>query len=227
MPFAQWQPPSEEAFELRALARRLGALVDARIQEKERLHAARVSKVGSAYVINDLEVNIRHLERRIRRIERQALELVRSSARLSGAFDHLSSVKGIADRSAIKLLGELVTLPADMSVRQWVAFAGLDVCHCESGRSVAESGRSVAKPGRISKQGNARLRRALYMPAQVAIRHEPHVRAFYEKLLARGKPKMVAVIAVMRKLLHAIFGMLKHRQKFDGQKFYRIAPQTP
>jgi len=220
MPPAAWQPPSDEAFELRALARRLTALIDDRVREKERLHAARASNTGSAYVINDLEVNIRHLERRIARIERQALGLVRSSARLSGAFDHLTSVRGIAARSAIKLLGELAMLPADMSVREWVAFAGLDVRHCESGRS-------VARPGRISKQGNARLRRALCMPAQVAIRHEPHVSAFYKKLLARGKPKMVAVVAVMRKLLHAIYGMLKHGQNFDGQKFYRLPAPTP
>jgi hypothetical protein len=48
------------------------------------------------------------------------------------------------------------------------------------------------------------------MPAHVAVRHEPNVGAFYQKLLDRGKPKMVAIVAVMRKLLHAIYGMLKH-----------------
>lgn len=215
MPFEAWSPPAEQAFELRALARRLQALVDERIREKNRLHAVTRSQHGSRYVANDIEVNIRHLERRIARIEQEALALIEEHASITRAFEHLSSVRGIGERSAIKLLGELVMMPTDLSVRQWVAFAGLDVRH-------RESGTSLAKPGRISKQGNARLRRILYMPAQVAIQHEPNVRAFYEKLIGRGKKPMVAVVAVMRKLLHSIYGMLKHDQDFDGQKFYRI-----
>lgn len=215
MPFQAWRPPAEEAFELRALARRLQALVDERIRETNRLHAAQTSRTGSAFVINDIEVNIRHLERRIERLERQAQALIEEHATLCGRFEQLRSVKGIGQRSAIKLLGEWVMMPANLSVRQWVAFAGLDVRH-------RESGTSLSKPGHISKQGNARLRRALYMPAQVAIQHEPNVRAFYEKLIGRGKKPMVAIVAVMRKLLHAIYGMFKHGQEFDGQKFYRI-----
>jgi hypothetical protein len=71
------------------------------------------------------------------------------------------------------------------------------------------------------------IRRALYMPALVAIRCEPNVRAFYEKLVARGKRPIVAVVAVMRKLLHSIYGMFKHREPFDGDKFYRPAMLQP
>lgn len=70
--------------------------------------------------------------------------------------------------------------------------------------------------------GNRHLRRALYMPALVAVRYEPHLRAFYEHLLARGKTKMQAVVAVMRKLSQAIYGMFKHNQPFEGSKVYRI-----
>lgn len=215
MPFQAWEPPSEEAFELRALARRLQTLVEERIREKARLHAATTSRHGSQYVANDIEVNIRHLERRINRIEAEALALISKHEALAEACDHLRSVKGIGDRSAVKLLGELVMMPKNLTVRQWVAFAGLDVRHHESGTS-------ISKPGHISKQGNARLRKALYMPAQVAIQNEPNVRAFYDKLLGRGKKPMVAIVAVMRKLLHSIYGMLKHDQDFEGEKFYRI-----
>lgn len=65
---------------------------------------------------------------------------------------------------------------------------------------------------------------ALYMPALVAVQCEPHVAAFYEHLTEQGKPKMVAVVAVMRKLLHSLYGMLKHGADFDGTKFYQMAP---
>ena len=64
------------------------------------------------------------------------------------------------------------------------------------------------------------------MPAHSAIRHEPRVRAFYKKLLRKGKPKMVAIVAVMRKLLHAIYGMFRHDQDFDGEKFYATSPTS-
>lgn len=88
-----------------------------------------------------------------------------------------------------------------------MTFAGLDVRRYESGTS-------VSKPGHISKESNARLRRALYMPAQVAIQNEPHVRAFYEKFIGRGKKPMVAIVAVMRKLLHSIYGMPGTQPRF-------------
>jgi hypothetical protein len=65
------------------------------------------------------------------------------------------------------------------------------------------------------------------MPALVAIRCEPRVRAFYDKLLDRGKKAIVAVVAVMRKLLHSIYGMLKHGAPFDGDKFYRPTAPMP
>ena len=61
------------------------------------------------------------------------------------------------------------------------------------------------------------------MPALVAIQYSANVKAFYERLLSRGKAKLQAIVAVMRKLLVAIWGMFKNRQDFDQEKFYRIA----
>jgi transposase len=74
--------------------------------------------------------------------------------------------------------------------------------------------RSVGKI-RLSKIGNARLRKALHLPAVVAMRYNPILRTFAQRLLERGKPKMAVVGAVMRKLLHQAYGVLKHGQPFD------------
>ena len=133
----------------------------------------------------------------------------------TNAFGHVTSIKGIADAAGIQLLAKLGTLPQDMSTRQWVAHAGLDPRQHQSGTS-------VSRPARISRTGNAHLRRALFLPAMVASRWEPNVKAFYEKLLVKGKSKMQALVAVMRKLLHAIHGMLHHDQDFNGEKFFAI-----
>lgn len=217
MPFSAWQPPKTEAVELRWLSRRIADLTIERAREKNRLHAARASRTASAIVVNDIEVNIRHLTRRIDELVRQALKLIAASAPLQAAYEHVTSVRGIAAKSAIQLLGELLCLPGGMSVREWVAYAGLDVRQHRSGRSVE------ARP-RISKEGNVHIRRALYMPALVSRNWEPEIGAFYSQLVERGKPKMVAVVAVMRKLVHAIYGMLKHDCDFDGSKFYQMVP---
>ena len=123
---------------------------------------------------------------------------------------------GIATHTAVQLLPELLVLPADMTVRQWVAHAGLDPRACQSGTS-------VHKPARISKVGNAHIRRTLYMPALVAVQR---VTAFFDQLVARGKKPLQAYVAVMRKLLHAIYGMFTTNTDFVAEKFYAVTPKT-
>jgi hypothetical protein len=119
----------------------------------------------------------------------------------------------------ISPLGELGVLAPDLEARQWVAYAGLDPRHYTSGTS-------VHKKPRISKAGNKHMRHALFMPALVAVQHDPHLRAFYQHLLAKGKFKMQALVAVMRKLLHALHAMFKNHQPYDGSKLFRI-PSIP
>jgi transposase len=219
MEFVPWAPPRapppEPVRHVRAIARRIAALVLAKAAELNRAHAAAATDDTPAVVTNDIAVNVRHLERRIKALERQALALITEDPQIQQAYQHLISVRGIAATSAIQLLGELLVLPADMTVRQWVAHSGLDVRHVISGTS-------VHKIPRISKCGNAHLRRVLYMPALVAAQYNPHVRTFYEQLLAAGKKPLQALVAVMRKLLHAIYGMLKNNTDFDGSKFRKL-----
>lgn len=213
MPFTPWQPPPPVALDLRAITRRLESLTKARTRERNRLHATRHARALPALVRNDIEVNLRHLTRRIEQLERQAVELIRSDDRLSSALDLVTSIKGVGTTSGVQILAELSVLPLDMTVRQWVAHAGLDP-------RAFDSGETVHKPARISKVGNRHLRSALFMPALVACQHEPRVRAFYLDLVARDKEKKQAVVAVMRKLLHSIYGMIKHQTPFHGELFY-------
>ena len=219
MPFNAWQPPAPEILELQAINRRIDQLHTELTREKNRRHAAEFAGASADAIANDIEVNIRHLERRIERMQDSSLELVRGVPALAAKLAHLVSAKGIGEASAMRILAELLVLPDDLAAPQWVAHAGLDP-------RPYESGTSVHRPRRISKVGNRHLRAALYMPALVAIRHDPNVKAFYAKLVAAGKKPMQAVVAVMRKLLHAIWGMLKHNQDFDGNKFFKLTEKT-
>jgi len=213
MPFTPWRPPPEEVLALRGIARRIAALIVERTRERNRLHAVQVTSNPVAVVVEDIELNIRYLEERIAALSREAILVIRQHPALQRAFDQLTSVPGIAARSAVQLLPELLVLPEGMTVRQWVAHAGLDP-------RAHQSGTSVDKPARLSKVGNAHIRLALFMPALVAARHQPHVNAFFDKLIGRAKTPLQAYVAVMRKLLHAIYGMLSTDTTWAGETFH-------
>jgi transposase len=215
MPFHPWRAPGAAAQQLQMVARRLAQLTAAQTEEKNRLHALTTDGEAPAAVVRDVRHQLRSLERRLGTLTREAQRLIDSEPVLQRAYHHLISIPGIAQTSAIQLLGEVAVWPPDLTVRQWVASAGLDV-------RVVQSGTSVHSRPRLSKVGNARIRAALYLPALTALQYEPHVRVFHQQLLARGKAPQQAVAAIMRKLLHAIYGMLKADADWDGARFRRL-----
>jgi transposase len=213
MPFQPWHPPGAAALELRNLTRHISALTQQHTQARNRLHALSASTTGSRWVQQDLKRSLRDLQRRMEKMRRAALALIAQDAELRPRFARLLSMPGIAEISALSLLGELALLAPGLTVRQWVAHSGLDPAHYDSGSS-------VHKRARISRAGNRYLRRALYMPALVAARRDPHLRAFYQVLLARHKAKLQALMAVARKMLHAIFGMFRGNADYDGSRLF-------
>lgn len=208
MSFTAWQTPRAAVLELRELGRRLTELVRACVDEKNRLHAKKVAAISAA-VVADVKQHVVQIEKRIKQIERAAYEVIRRDVDLCEQYVVLIGAPGIGRRSAILLLTELALLDPTMTVRQIVAYGGLDP-------RVYESGTSVQKSPRISKVGNARLRAILYMNALSAIRHDRGARLFYARLVARGKKRMQALVAVMRKLLHGIWIVIQRRVAFDS-----------
>lgn len=216
MDFVPWQPPPRAVLELRQLGRHLGRLAEQKVRLKNQLHALRSTRTSPAVVIEDMQDDLASLERRIERLSAEALARVRADAALSQRFDALDSITGIGPTSALALLAELLVLPRSMNSRACVCHAGLDV-------RIHRSGSSVELAPRLSKHGNKYLRRALYMPAMVAIVHDPHAKAFRDRLLARGKKKMQALAAVMRKLLTAVWALIRNPQAYDGAKLFTSA----
>ena len=215
MDFVPWTRPSEECLELRGITRRMRQLQQDITAEKNRLHSKGYAQDGTV-VANDIEVNVRHLERRFELIEKKAAELIEGVPKFQRKLDLLLSIKGIGVTSGLQILAELLMLPEEMKAPQWVAYAGLDP-------KEKQSGTSVKGPKRISKAGCSYLRAALYLPAMSASNTEPHVRSFYLKLVEeRGKKRILAQVAVMRKLLHAIWGMFRKDELFDGEKFHPL-----
>lgn len=215
MPFQPWQPPSRKGRQLCALSRAIHQLTEINSMQKNQLHAAGATATTPKIVLRELERSLANHQRSIQRLTREALQLIASDTELQKRFELLLSFPGIAQTSALQLLGELVLLSPDFNVRQWVAYAGLDPRQYSSGKS-------VEKKVRISKVGNRHLRRALFMPVLVAVRRNPQFRAYYKHLLAQGKLKMVALVAAMRKLLHGIYGVFQTREPFNAHKLFTL-----
>lgn len=197
-----WEPPAPGSKELQALARRLEALNDMLTQEKNRL------AVAEEVVLPSIEGVIRHLKEEIHKTRRLIRDSVDQNPDLRGKRELLESIPGIGAVTSAMILAEFGDVERFGNARRMASFCGLAPKHRESGSSVR--GKS-----RMSKIGSSRIRRALYMPALVAMKHNPVVAAFCERLRGYGKPKMVIVGAAMRKLTHIIFGVLNSGRPFD------------
>ena len=197
-----WIPPPAEIRVLRALVRRTESITDMLIQEKNRVGTAHDS------VIPLIKEHIAYLEGEIEKVRDQIAELIDRNPDLRQKKDLLDSIPGIGKATVPAILAELADLERFSHVRELVAFIGLAPRETLSGTSIK------GKP-RLCKTGNARLRRALYMPALVSIRYNPLMIAFYQRLKERGKNGKVIVCAIMRKLVHIIFGVLKSGKKYD------------
>ena len=214
MDFTPWEAPAAEVLDLRDLARRLDDLVQSASDEKKRRHAF-IAGGASRAVRNDVEINIAHLNRRIKQIEKTAVGVVRAHEWIFERFNTLKTVTGIGTRTAILLLAELLPLDPEMTTREIVAYAGLDPRE-------EQSGSSVHKMPRISRVGNARLRAMLFLPAMTLARRDVNAAHFRERLVGRGKKKMQAIVAIMRKLLLAVWTIMHRGTAFDSARLFPV-----
>ena len=207
-----WTPPSLAQRALQAMVRHLDALQTMRQQESNRVQAG----VPSAAVRDALVAHITFLDEQIDQLTQRISEHIDQHPDLKQQKELLTSIPGIADVTAAKLLAEIPPLERFEGAPQLAAYAGLTPRQHQSGSS-------VFRRSRLSKTGNAYLRRALYMPALVALRWNPIIRLFVERLRESGKHKMVIVGAVMRKLLHIVYGVLKSGKPFDPEYAFNVS----
>jgi transposase len=199
-----WAPPPPEIQELQALTRRLEALKADRTRELNR----KQSGVQSKTVLADIDAHIDFLKKQIAIIEQRIRDLLDQHPDLREQHDLLTSIPGIGDITAARLIAEIPDVNDFQSANQLAAYAGLTPRNHNSGSS-------VHRRGRLVKTGNKRFRTALFLPALAAMRFNPIVQALVERMQTNGKNRMTIVGAVMRKLVHLAYGVLKHRKPFD------------
>jgi len=202
---ATLQPPAQEALDqqtqaMKALVARRHQLVQMQVAETNHMEHAHDKAVAQS-----IRAVLKAIERQMDKVEQQIHDQIDRMPELRQKAQQLESVPGIGETTASLLVTELPEL-GRLNRRQIAALVGVAPINRDSG---------TYRGKRMTGGGRRQLRARLFMPTLVAVRHNPVIHAFYQRLLNQGKTKMVAVIAAMRKLLTILNIMLKKNETWN------------
>ena len=162
-------------------------------------HHGPAYKLQARHICQDLDL----WRRRLAEIEHDIEDLLETHE----VGKLLTSIEGVGPQSAARIIAAVGDPAHFKSAAAFAAYVGVVP-------GLKQSGKRTSTRAAIASMGNARLRMALWMPVLGAVRRNAWLRAFYDRLRAAGKPPKLALIAAMRKLLHAIYSVAKHRRPF-------------
>jgi transposase len=169
------------------------------------------SKDGSSYIIKELDKEIKQLKSQEEKMILKMKSLILSDKIMIQKFENITSIVGIGDKAAIALIHLFISYP-DANRQEIVALSGLDAIENTSGTS-------VQRRTRISKKGSAIYRSMLFMPVLSAIKSNPYMKLFYDRLKSNGKHSTSAQIAVMRKMILIAHSLFKNDIKFNNELY--------
>ena len=199
-----WNPRSPEKKELHNINVRISALKT----EVNRASNALENKNLSKVILKSIHDEIKFLKNQIALLEDEAQKIIYSNQNLKEQFDRITKIKGVGEKLALAIIADMPDVSNFQKSGQFSAFAGVSPSHFQSGSSVR--GKS-----HISRLGSKSIRKVLYMSALVVKNHNPHFQKFVQKLQKKGKAPKVIIVAIMRKLMCILFGMLKNPSNFD------------
>ncbi len=201
-----WTPPSIDNEKVTELSR----YADSMTRDNARLKT-KCEAVTNVIVLRSLKRRIKAQEKEIGSIRNQINKVISKNANLKMWDDLLRSIPGIGEVCCHIVIAELLDIELFKNARQLAAWAGLTPQHHQSGTS----GRSSTP---ITKVGSVNLRSGLYMPARSAKLHNPLLKNFADRLEEKGKTSKQITVAVMRKLLHQIYEILKSEEPYNPEK---------
>lgn len=204
---AAWTPPAPEARMLQALLARREAIAQDLQRERNRQEKADATDTP-VLIQKSLEDSIEFLVKQLALLQQDINDHINRHPNLEKDMNLLQSIPGVGPQVGCNMLSVLNCHHFE-SAEQLAAYLGLVPVEKQSGSSV--HGRA-----KLSKAGPARIRAVLYMAAITAKRCNPHVKVVYDRLLSRGKTKMSALGAAMRKLVHLCFGVIKTQQSYQN-----------
>lgn len=202
-----WSPPSELMLELKMLTRERQDMKKKVVSLKNQLHAKLHTYRAPKSSISRLRRQLRFYDKLILQVEVEIKELIESDLELDAKFKAVCSIKGVKIVTAAIVVSETNGFALVKNQKQLASYAGLDVKFNQSGLSKGKC--------RLSKKGNANIRRALFMPSMTASSLDTEIGQFYLRVID-GKPsKKIGILAVARKLLLLIYSIWKSGKQYD------------
>jgi transposase len=203
-----WQPLSAALYVLRSLTRLHESLTQQRTALNNQLHATQYSMYDLKEVQQGLKATLKAIDKQLCLTEQQIKHIILDDEYLADKYHKISRIKGVGLLSFAVIVAETNGFALFHNQAQLVSYAGYDVVENQSGKRVGKT--------RISKRGNAHIRRVLYMPALCVVTHqEPALKALYDRVYQRTGIKMKGYVAVQKKLLCLIYALWKKDQAYD------------
>ena len=211
----RWKKPKETYRSMKQLTRERDQIVEERSMVKNHLHAEESEAFPNKSSLARINERIKILNKQEKAIKAEVAILIAKDNEVKSIVDKVVSIPGIGQLTAAIILAETNGFELIRNKRQLASYAGFDVKEKQSGTSVK------GKP-RISKKGNRHLRKAMHLPALVAIRHDNRYKAIYARTVAKHGIKMKAVVAVQRRLLEMTYTVHKTNTAYNKNHLQKI-----
>jgi transposase len=204
-----WKGASGTALIMKRLCRERETIQEHIVAVSNQLHAHKHEYAPDKKTLQRAAQHLKFLKKQITEIDQHLTQTIKQDPEMNAKVENICTIKGVGLITAATIIGETNGFDLIENKAQLVSYAGYDVVERQSGSSI--KGKT-----RISKKGNAHLRRALHYPALSAARYEPKLMDLYLRVLERNpKAKMVALVAVQRKILVLIYTIFKNNTPYD------------
>ncbi len=202
-----WQAPNETIMELRDITRQRESLQESRTRFNNQLSSYKCGEFVNPLIVKNQQEVIALLDKQIKATEKMIKEKIDSNPELKERINNILEIKGVSTITVATTIAETGGFEMFLNQRQLVSYAGYDVVENQSGKHVGRT--------KISKKGNAHIRRILHMPAFNVVSYgEPIFCNLYNRVYNRTKIKMKAYVAVQRELLCMIYTLWKKNEKY-------------
>lgn len=203
-----WKLCSKQFRNLRTLTREREQLISQRSGVKNQIHAEKHTAKPLYSTIRRMNSLLLFLNKQIIKIEIELKKIIAADTELSKKVENIISIPGLGFITAVVIIAETQGFVNVKNIKQLISYAGLDV-------AIKESGKWTGKP-RISKKGNSRIRKALYMASISSIKHNKQYKTFYERVTPKKVNGLIALTAIQRKMLGLIYTLWKNDAKYDS-----------
>ena len=203
----KWEPMSGYFYKLRSITRHHQALQEQKTTLINQLEANKYCAHPNKMIERSFNKILLSINKQIEITTKAVEDLIEENEDVARKIKKIATIKGLATLSIATVLAETNGFALFKNISQLVSYCGYDVVENQSGKRVGKT--------KISKKGNARVRRILHMPAFTAVTHEPSIKVFYNRLVSRHGMKMKGYVAVQKKLLILIYTLWKKDEAFD------------